>query len=272
MTSVPPEDRPVPEMDRGNEERWRAYLSGEDPAPRARRAVWGRLPSPPRCQLCAVPFGGPFAPFLRMMGRRQFAKNPRFCAYCVSSLTASKGGAVVKMSALFADVRGSTPLAERLGPAGTYNVIDRFYQAGVDALVDNGALVDRFMGDQVVGYFVPLYAPNHARSAIEAGLAILRSTGYGRGREPWVEVGVGVHTGSAYVGTVGRPGGLLELTAIGEDVNVAARLGSAAAPGEIVVTEAAYAASGLDRAGERRELRLKGVTEPVGVRALRLDG
>src|SRR5258705_11782759 len=103
-------------IDTGNEERWRSYLSGEDPAPRARRALWGRLPSPPRCELCAAPFRGPFAPLLRLIGKRPFTKNPRYCDFCMSRLIKAEGGAEIAMSALFADVRGSVPVADRRRP------------------------------------------------------------------------------------------------------------------------------------------------------------
>ena len=78
-----------------------------------------------------------------------------------------------------------------------------------------------------------------------------------------------MHTGEAFIGTVGRAGGLLELTAIGESINVAARLGSIAAAGELVCSEAAYAASGLTHPAERREVVLKGVSAAVPVRVLR---
>jgi adenylate cyclase len=74
-----------------------------------------------------------------------------------------------------------------------------------------------------------------------------------------------VHTGRAFVGTVGRPGGLIELTALGEDVNVAARLASVAAAGELICSESAYAASGLAHPGERREVTLKGVSNPIPI-------
>jgi adenylate cyclase len=125
------------------------------------------------------------------------------------------------------------------------------------------------MGDQIVGYFVPLYTPAHPRSAIETGLALLRVTGNLAGQEPWIPIGIGVHTGKAFVGTVGRSSGLLELTAIGENINVAARLASVAAAGEIVSSEAAYVASGLTHPAERRELALRGVSGAIPVRVLR---
>jgi adenylate cyclase len=259
----------IDQIQTGNEERWRSYLTGTDPAARAGRAVWGKLPSARRCELCAFPFGGPFLPVLRLLGRKPFAKNPRYCDFCMSRLTKAQGGAEIPLSALFADVRGSMPLAEQLGPTATHQIIDRFYSAGVDVLSRGGAMIDRFMGDQIVGYFVPLYAPAHARSAIETGLALLRATGNVAGREPWIPIGVGVHTGEAFVGTVGRASGLLELTAIGEDVNVAARLASVAQAGELVYSEDAHAAAAADYPGERRVVDLKGVSAPVAVRVMR---
>ncbi len=82
-------------------------------------------------------------------------------------------------------------------------------------------------------------------------------------------MGAGVHTGEAFVGSVGKGEDLAELTAIGDAVNVAARLASVADIGELVVSEAAYAAAGLRGDAERRELSLKGVTAPVAVRVLR---
>jgi adenylate cyclase len=102
--------------DPDNEERWRSYLTGTDPAARAGRALWVKLPSPPRCELCAAPLRGPFVPLLRLIGKRPFAKNPRYCDFCVSRLIKAQGGAEIEMSSLFADVRGSTQLTEQLGP------------------------------------------------------------------------------------------------------------------------------------------------------------
>src|ERR1700682_2202455 len=87
---------------------------------------------------------------------------------------------------------GSTPLAEQLGPTRMREIIDRFYTEGVDVLCHGGAMVDRFMGDQIVGYFVPLYAPVHPRSRSRRGLALLKATGNGSGQEPWIPIGVGV--------------------------------------------------------------------------------
>ena len=63
------------------------------------------------------------------------------------------GGVEIPLSFLFADVRSSTGLGERLGPKGLHELMGRFYTSGVEALIAHGAIVERFMGDQVVGYF-----------------------------------------------------------------------------------------------------------------------
>jgi len=251
------------------EDAWRGRLLGTDPSVKARRGFHAKLPSSPRCELCAWPFGAPVGPLFRIFGRHRFSRNPRYCSGCLGYLIRGAGGAEVPVSFLFADVRGSTPLGESLGPRALHEVMDRFYRTGVEALIAYGALIDRFMGDQVVGYFVPGFAgPEHARQAVLCGLEILRATGHDDGM-PWIPVGAGVHTGEAFVGSVGKGEDLAELTAIGDAVNIGARLASVADIGELVVSEAAYAAAGLDREAESRELVLKGVTAPVSVRVLR---
>jgi adenylate cyclase len=249
---------------------WRAFLEGTHPTVRMwrrMRQIMGRIPRSPRCKTCQSPFAGPLKWAFALLGKQPFAKNPQYCRACYRWLTEKKGGAEVQLSMLFADVRGSTPLAERIGLANLTNVMDRFYSTGVGVLVRHDALVERFMGDQVVGYFIPSFAgPKHARVAIHAALELLRATGHAPGAEPWVAVGIGVHTGTAYVGTVGTD--VLEFTALGEEVNLAARLASAAAAGELVVSNVSYEAAGLKTAAELRQLDLKGVSAPASVRVL----
>jgi len=231
------------------------------------RRILGRIPRSPRCKTCQAPFEGPLKPILPLFGKQPFEKNPRYCRGCYHMLTKSKGGAEIALSMLFADVRGSTPMSERLGATKFAEVMDRFYATGVEVLIRHDALIERFMGDQVVGYFVPGFAgPAHARAAVDAGLDLLGATGHAPGQEAWVPVGVGVHTGVAFVGTVGTE--VLELTALGEAVTLAARLASVAADGELLVSEAAYAAAELRAPAESRQLELKGMTAPVSVRVL----
>ena len=77
-------------------------------------------------------------------------------------------------------------------------------------------------------------------------------------------VGIGVHTGTAYVGVVGNSGELTDFTALGDAVNVTERLSSAAAARELLISDAALTASGYSTDGlSRRDLELKGVARPV---------
>jgi adenylate cyclase len=139
-------------------------------------------------------------------------------------------------------------------------------------LVDRDALIDRLLGDEVVAHFVPGFVgERHARVAVRAAQGLLGATGHGDPGGPWVPVGIGVHTGVVFIGTVGERG-KTDLTVLGDNANVAARLASLAGPGEILVSEATSTAAGLGERGlELRRLELKGRSEPVDVRVLRVD-
>jgi adenylate cyclase len=246
------------------EERWRMILTTPAPFKRQRR-IRARIPSAPRCKLCASPFEGIGGLVMRRFGHRRWPQNPKYCEGCFGMLRANHGGAEVECTLLFADVRGSTGLAERLAPRDFNRLMGRFYDAGVKVLIDHDAWVDKFVGDQIIGIFVPALATEaHARRGVDAALALLRATGYGSSAGPWVPIGVGVNTGIAYVGSIGEENDT-ELTAMGDIVNVTARLSSVAGAGEILVTAAGAVAAGLDSGLERRVLELKGKSEPVEV-------
>jgi adenylate cyclase len=100
--------------------------------------------------------------------------------------------------------------------------------------------------------------PGHAELAVAAARELLRSTGHGQADGPWVPVGAGVHTGTAFVGMVGSESAS-DFTALGDPVNVTAHLAAQAAIGEVLVTTDTAAAAGLDVGSlERRSLSLKG--------------
>jgi adenylate cyclase len=249
---------------------WRALLSGEHPGLRRGRHFLGRLPTNPRCKLCNAPFAGPFVLLMGLLGKRPSTKNPRFCRDCLTE--APLGGTEIELSLLFADVRGSTALAERLRPAEFAMRMNQFYRAGTDVLVRTDALIDKFMGDEVIGLYVPGFAgPTHARVALEAAQELLQATGHADPDGPWLPIGIGVHTGVAYVGAVGSDGAVSDVTALGDAANVAARLASMAGPGEILVSASAGTASGLALDSfEERRLQLKGRRAPVDVLVFRL--
>ncbi len=134
-------------------------------------------------------------------------------------------------------------------------------------LINSDALNEKLKGDEVTGLYFPAYAgQDYTRIAIQAAQMILQVTGHSGKDGPWIPVGIGVHSGTAFVGAVGSRDGLIEITALGDAANVAARLAANAGPGELIVSDEALIASGLDMDGwERRTLSLKGREEPVEV-------
>jgi len=249
-------------------EMWRLLLQeGVSPKPKPLVTIFNFLPGGARCKMCNVPFQSIGGTLMRMLGTKPSNYNPRMCDECENFIKKHIGGAEVRLSMLFADIRGSTGLAETMKPTQFRALIDRFYGAATDVLIKYDALVDKLAGDQVSGYFVKgMAGPGFSSAAIQAAQGLLRAAGYGTPEGPWIPVGVGVHTGEAYVGSVGSVNGVVDLTALGDSVNIAARLGSNAGPGEILVSEDAYAEAGLGIEGlERRSLELKGHTQPVPV-------
>jgi len=236
------------------------------------RHLFGMLPSNPRCVHCHRPFAGFAGALMRMSGWvRPSAKNPRFCADCHGFTTQFPGGAEIVLTMLFVDVRGSTTIAEHMSAAEFSRLMNRFYEAAISVLVQADAFIDKLVGDEVTALFIPGFAGEaHARRAVEAGQALLRVTGYGEPGGPWVPVGVGVHTGTAWVGSIaGASGAAADFTALGDNVNIAARLASKAGAGEVLASQAACAAAQIETGGlEKRDLELKGKSELVSVRVL----
>jgi adenylate cyclase len=254
-----------------NEEFWRDYLSHPDKFQATGRRFFSRIPSNPRCRLCSMPFAGAGGRVLRLVGKRRSSANPYYCNSCETVLLRHHGGAEVDGSMLFADIRGSTTLAERMSPGEYHALLNRFYTVASGVVVEHDGMVDKFVGDELVAVFPPLLsAEQHPARAVETALALLRATGHADPAGPWVPLGAGVHTGRAWFGAVGE-GAHVELTVVGDAVNVAARLASQAATGEIVVSVDAAEAAGLDPSLERRLLELKGKEQPTEVVTLRVD-
>jgi adenylate cyclase len=206
---------------------------------------------------------------MRPFGFSPWEKNPNLCRFCLTKLGRDEGvGAEVELTLMFADVRGSSGLARSMSPSDFRHLMTRFYEAATDALIEHDALLDKFVGDQAIGLFVPgIAGPEHPRRAIEAARTLLQRTGHGSGEAPWVPLGVAVHTGTAYVGTVLSRGRITDFTALGDAVNVTAHLCAQAGVGEILVTEAAAAPAGIPLEGlEGRQLSLKG--HPMTARVL----
>lgn len=250
-----------PDAESQNEAMWRQVLV------HGHRNRWAVLPSNPRCVVCQAPFGGIGGRFVALLGIRASRKSPNLCNLCDENLP--PGGAEVEIAVLFADVRGSAGLGERLGPSEFAALMNRFYRVATDVLIAHNAMIDKIVGDEVMALFLPALFPDYRAVAARAGEGLVRAVGYGGSGVPWLPLGVGVHAGPAYVGKVGTEG-LNDFTALGDTVNTAARLQAEAAPGEVILSEAIYTAVADQYPGlEQRVQPLRGKEEPITIRILR---
>src|SRR3954447_2446042 len=257
----------VDEADRSED--WRRLLTGEDPTLLRVRRMWQHIPDGPRCKVCASPFHGVGGAVARLMWHGRIANNPLLCKACFGQLSRHQGGAELEISVLFADVRGSTGLAERNSAAAFHDLLQGYYKAAAAAIDANGGIIDKFLGDGVMALFVPvLTGENHARSAIAAGRAILDTVErQGLGAKGLV-VGAGIHSGDAFVGVVGSDE-KLEFTPPGATVHVAARLGGLAAGGELLVSRAAWELANAGDPPATRDVEIAGRTGLPNVVAAR---
>jgi adenylate cyclase len=239
----------------------RLLIDGYEPLKKVQN-VFRRLPAQPRCKLCQSPFGGVGGKVLGAFGRKPSRKNPGLCQYCFDHLP--PGGMELDIGVLFADVRNSTGLGESSTATAFAERLNRFYAAATDVLVQHDALIDKLIGDEVMGLFLPgLSGPDYRRKAADAAIALASVT-----RD--LPVGVAANAGVAFVGNVGS-GSVLDFTALGDAVNVGARLQSFASPGEVVLSADLYDLVEPAHPGARTELlNVKGRAEAVPVAVLQV--
>jgi len=226
------------------------------------------LPHDPRCKFCNAPFEGLGGVIVRTVyGKKRSTFNPRFCNICEDFAKKFPGGHEVEMSMLFVDVRGSTALSEQMSPTEFSRLINRFYVDATHIITHEDGLVEKLAGDEVAAFWgAGIAGPDYTARTIRAAQNIQKTM-----ERQKIPVGIGVHTGVAFFGAMGSADGLVNISAIGDEVNTAARLASKAMEGEIIVSEQALAKAGIDGQGlESRILKLKGISEPVKVRVLHL--
>jgi len=206
--------------------------------PRSFRMVMRWLPSEPRCRLCHAPFGGAGGRIMRRVGFGPSRKNPTLCNTCFEN--APMGGVEMEIGVLFADVRGFTHLAEEMDPNDVAKLLNSFYRSATPILT-RSAIIDKFVGDEVMALYLPLlmaegWVDNMLRDASD----LLAAVGFGSSQEPWLQLGIGLDVGRAFVGNVGA-GDVKDFTALGDVVNTAARLQSSAEASQIVLSERLFA-------------------------------
>jgi adenylate cyclase len=233
------------------------------------RRLFRILPHDPRCKFCNAPFRGLGGAIVKaMFGKEQSTLNPRFCNLCDVASRKFPGGAEVEMSMLFEDIRGSTALSETMSPKEFSRLINRFYKLSTRVIGEEDGLVDNLAGDAVAAFWGAGFAgQDYVNRTLRVAQRLLKVMA-----QEVIPVGIGVHSGVAYFGALGGEGGLMDLSAIGDEVNTAARLAAQAAEGEIIVSEQALKAAGVDGSQmEARSLVLKGISAPVAVRVMRED-
>jgi adenylate cyclase len=182
------------------------------------------------------------------------------------------GGQRQQITSLFADLRGFTNFSRQHDPETLVDVLNRYLAIGAEAISDEEGTLDKFMGDAVVAFFnAPLAQGDHVVRALRAALKIQIRTARLHGSLPpeyRLAFGVGINVGEAVVGNVGTVK-QMDYTAIGTSVNLARRLQESAAPGQILISQAAYDQGGeLIKTRELPVLQLDGFTEPVPVHEL----
>ncbi len=186
------------------------------------------------------------------------------------------GGTRRPVTVLFLDVRGFTPLAEKLEPEEVVDILNRNFEMITQVIFKYGGTLDKFIGDAVMAVFnSPLDLPDHPLQAVLAAREIQErareirqalEAKYGRS----VQFGIGVNTGEAVCGNIGSSK-RMEFTAIGDAVNLAARLESNAKPGQVLISEAVWRAV-KDRVDTEPvgPITVKGKSEPVNVYAVKI--
>lgn len=240
---------------------WEALLiDGYEPFRKALR-IFRHLPHDPRCKLCQCPFDGVGGRLTGLMGRKPSRKNPNLCQYCFDHLP--PGGIEMDVGVVFADVRGSTAVAERIGASEFARRLNHFYATATGVVIHHDGLVDKLIGDEVMALFIPGVAGrDYRRKTAETALRLGTTVDD-------LPVGVSAHAGTAFVGNVGS-GTVLDFTALGDAINVASRLQAAAGPGEVVLSQALYELldDGLPMVRSDR-LEVRGRAEPVEVSVVR---
>ena len=255
----------------GNEELWRTIFADGHPDLLKQQWLHRKLPTRPRCRLCLVPFSGLGGWIMRLRGKGPNSRNPNFCNACDKFLEAFPGGVETEMSMLYVDIRQSTEYADGHEAASVSRRINAFLNHATRKVTDHDGFVMAFYGDCVVAAWPPGFSGGgHAQKANRAALELVEEgTIVSHSGEP-IPVGVGVHTGDIFIGTVSALGGSLrDVSIFGSNVNLTARMAAQAGVSQVLASAAHLRACGKRPEDYPSEtVELKGFAEPVAVYSL----
>jgi class 3 adenylate cyclase len=179
------------------------------------------------------------------------------------------GGVNQKVSVMFADIRGFTPLSERMAPEKIVEILNEYFTRVTDVIFDNGGTLDKYIGDAVMAVFgAPISKGNDALNAVKAAAELqrllLEMNRDAKARDwPELQVGIGINTGVVTAGNIGSPR-RIDYTVIGDNVNMASRLVSKAHGAQIIVSESTAKEIGEAFALTKLEpLTVKGKSDPI---------
>jgi len=222
-----------------------------------------------QCGICGTVLAGPLRHLFHLVGIKRSPRNPNICNRCDTHV---QEGRLVEVTVLFADLSSFTELTQELGAERTHEIVDAFLRTASAAIAKFGGFIDKYIGDAAMALFnVPVKLEDHPRRAVAAALELQANMAALRERfQMDLKTAAGIASGWARVGRVGSSDNK-DFTAIGDVVNLAARLEAKTNPGEVLVSRETYdkvAADFPDVAPE--QLALKGFKEAV--LAYRLHG
>jgi adenylate cyclase len=201
----------------------------------------------------------------------------RYFAPALAERIASAGGGLKlggekrRIACLFSDIRGFTALSETMNPDDMANLLTEYFTEMVECVFDKGGTLDKFIGDAVMAQWgAPLGDPRDPDHAMDAAIKMIRELDTLNGRwrgagKPELQIGIGLNVGEAFAGNIGSER-RMEYTVIGDTVNTASRLCSAAGPREILISdEFRRALTTPPKLTEMPPMELKGKSQPVPV-------
>lgn len=259
------------EQQQGNEDLWSVIFAKGHPDLLKQQWLHRKLPVKPRCRLCLAPFKGIGGWIMRMKGKGQNSRNPNYCNACDKFLEAFPGGAEVEMSVLYIDIRNSTQYTQSNSATDVGQRINIFLDEATRIITDHDGFVMAFYGDCIVASWPPGFSgENHALKAQQAAIGLVQNKNMVDKSGEAIPVGVGVHTGKVFIGTVtALQGSFRDVSIFGSNVNLTARLASQAVASQALGSAENIVASGKELASFSHEtVELKGFPEPVEVYTL----
>jgi adenylate cyclase len=172
-----------------------------------------------------------------------------------------------EVTVMFVDMENSTGLAERLGPARTAKLLNRFYEVTANAIFENKGSINAYIGDAVLAIFnAPLPLERHAHAAVRAALRMVKELVQesAASTEEKFNIRIGINTGIVMAGDIGHERLKRQYTVLGDPVNVASRLAKIPEVNKITIGEATYAAvQGAFECKDLGKLPIKGKELPL---------